>query len=221
MWASLCLWLRCLLLQGQAQRKWILPSEACSNLDEETIFRLAMSLCVVANTIIESCHCFWNIWCNIIYSACWHSVALEYFILIYTHDLDPMKSVDSHGSLSMLFAIKWWSDTLWATLIRLWLHSLSCYFQIVIGEISLQFLDGPYCIPFHAPRMWWLSFCAGCCITRKIEVSGEKSGYTQYKSKLIRRPGSNFRSCQNWCKHWNPWISSLFYYRRSERPWNC
>ncbi len=33
----------------------------------------------------------------------------------------------------------WWSDTLWETLIRLWLHSLSCYLQIIIVEISLQF----------------------------------------------------------------------------------
>ncbi len=32
---------------------------------------------------------------------------------------------------------RWWSDTFWATLMRLWLHSLSCYLQVV--EISLQF----------------------------------------------------------------------------------
>jgi hypothetical protein len=32
---------------------------------------------------------------------------------------------------------RWWSDTLWATLIRLWLHFLSCYLQNVV-EISLQ-----------------------------------------------------------------------------------
>jgi hypothetical protein len=32
---------------------------------------------------------------------------------------------------------RWWSDTLWATLIKLWLHSLSCYLQIdVCGDFS-------------------------------------------------------------------------------------
>ncbi len=33
---------------------------------------------------------------------------------------------------------RWWSDTLWVVLIRLWPHSLLCYLQIVV-EISLQF----------------------------------------------------------------------------------
>jgi hypothetical protein len=32
-----------------------------------------------------------------------------------------------------------WFDTLWTTLIRLWLNSSSCYLQIVVVEISLQF----------------------------------------------------------------------------------
>ncbi len=35
---------------------------------------------------------------------------------------------------------RWWSDTLWMTLIRLWLHLLLCYVWIVVVEISLQFL---------------------------------------------------------------------------------
>jgi hypothetical protein len=34
---------------------------------------------------------------------------------------------------------RWWSDTLWVSLIRLWLHSLSCYLQIVVVGITLQF----------------------------------------------------------------------------------
>jgi hypothetical protein len=34
---------------------------------------------------------------------------------------------------------RWWSETLWATLIRLWLQPVSCYLQIVVEEISLQF----------------------------------------------------------------------------------
>jgi hypothetical protein len=38
---------------------------------------------------------------------------------------------------------RWRSDTLWVTLIRLWLHWLSCYCQIVVVEISLQFYRYP------------------------------------------------------------------------------
>jgi hypothetical protein len=34
---------------------------------------------------------------------------------------------------------RWWSDTLWATLMRLWLHSMLCYLQIVNAENFLQF----------------------------------------------------------------------------------
>ncbi len=34
---------------------------------------------------------------------------------------------------------RWWSDTLWVTLIRLWLHPLLFHHQIVVVEISLQF----------------------------------------------------------------------------------
>ncbi len=56
-----------------------------------------------------------------------------------------MKSVGSHGISSLLFitSSRWWSDTLWVTLIRLWLHWLSCYCQIVVVEISLQFYRYP------------------------------------------------------------------------------
>ncbi len=33
---------------------------------------------------------------------------------------------------------RWWSHTLWVMLIRLWLHSLSSHFQVVV-QFSLQF----------------------------------------------------------------------------------
>jgi hypothetical protein len=32
----------------------------------------------------------------------------------------------------------WWSDTLWVTLIRLWLCSLSCYLEVVVMQLSLH-----------------------------------------------------------------------------------
>ncbi len=34
---------------------------------------------------------------------------------------------------------RWWSDALWATLLRVWLHSLAHYFKVLVVEISLQF----------------------------------------------------------------------------------
>jgi hypothetical protein len=53
-----------------------------------------------------------------------------------------MKSVGSHDNLSLhsLWWRRWSSDTLWATLIRLWLHSLSCYLQIC-GGFLCNFID--------------------------------------------------------------------------------
>jgi hypothetical protein len=62
---------------------------------------------------------------------------------IYTqHCWELMKSVGSHGNLSLhsLWWRRWSSDTLWATLIRLWLHSLSCYLQIC-GGFLCNFID--------------------------------------------------------------------------------
>ncbi len=51
-----------------------------------------------------------------------------------------MKSEASRPNVSLL-SVWWrlWSDTLWETLIRLWLHSSSFYLQIAVVEISLQF----------------------------------------------------------------------------------
>jgi hypothetical protein len=36
---------------------------------------------------------------------------------------------------------RWWSDTLWATLIRLQLHSLSCYFKWLLLRFLCNFID--------------------------------------------------------------------------------
>jgi hypothetical protein len=34
---------------------------------------------------------------------------------------------------------RWWSDALWATLLRVWLHSLAHHVKVLAVEISLQF----------------------------------------------------------------------------------
>jgi hypothetical protein len=60
----------------------------------------------------------------------WNS-GWNYYILIYTtvrhHDYELIASYHCYSWWT------WWSDTLWATLIRLWLH-LSCYHQTVVVE---------------------------------------------------------------------------------------
>jgi hypothetical protein len=56
---------------------------------------------------------------------------IRYLSTLYIISL-LIKSVGSHSRWS------WWCDTLWVTLIRLWLCSLSCYLQIVVVEVSLQ-----------------------------------------------------------------------------------
>jgi hypothetical protein len=56
-----------------------------------------------------------------------------HYIHIYTHHWELMKLVGSPASSL------WWSATLWVMLKRLWLHSSSCYLQIVVVEICLQF----------------------------------------------------------------------------------
>jgi hypothetical protein len=73
------------------------------------------------------------------------SIQLQYQILCglvcaYLHPLT--RSAPSWSSHCVVMAAcccclwwRWWSDALWATLIRLWLHLLSCYLQIVVLEI--------------------------------------------------------------------------------------
>jgi hypothetical protein len=46
----------------------------------------------------------------------------DYYILIYTHCHELMKAVGSHGSCCCYLWWRWWSDTLWGTLIKLRLH---------------------------------------------------------------------------------------------------
>jgi hypothetical protein len=68
---------------------------------------------------------------------CWFSmnqrICREGWLVFEVLELLCFKPILSKGFLKLLAALqscwwwKWSSDTLWATLIRLWLHSLSCY----------------------------------------------------------------------------------------------
>jgi hypothetical protein len=66
----------------------------------------------------------------------------DYYILIYSHCFwiwwSQQVIVAAHHCYSWW---RWWSDTLWATLIKLWLHSLLCQIQIVGVEILCNFMD--------------------------------------------------------------------------------
>jgi hypothetical protein len=62
----------------------------------------------------------------------------DYDVCIYTRHWELMKSV---VVMSACLCYSWWwwrSDTLWATLIRLWLHSSSCCLQSNVLVISLE-----------------------------------------------------------------------------------
>jgi hypothetical protein len=98
---------------------------------------------------IESSHCFQKCDRNwghrLLYGHLLENFSGLNYVLIYPTHWKLMKSVGSHGISSLLFitSSRWWSDTLWVTLIRLWLHWLSWYCQIVVVEISLQFYRYP------------------------------------------------------------------------------
>jgi len=102
-------------------------------------FLLAMSLECLANLMTGSSHCFWNFDGN---SGCRFCVMFclklwaDSSILIYIHHLELMKSVGSHGSLSLLFMTK----------VMVW-HFVSnshksydCTHQCVILNFLLRFL---------------------------------------------------------------------------------
>ncbi len=91
----------------------------------------------------ESSHCFWK--CNRISGCRFYIMGLPEIVcrLLYTYLHPPIRRWWSQWVVMValhcyLWCSCWWSDTLWATLIRLWLLSLSYYLQTVL-EISLQF----------------------------------------------------------------------------------
>ncbi len=107
---SLRLW--CLLVQGQVKMLWRLPSQACCSLIEDNFFSLAMSS-----------ECWLTSWLvfmflpamqqqlrmEILYNGLPY-VWADYYVLIYTHHWELMRSVGTHGSLSWLLMEK---TTVW------------------------------------------------------------------------------------------------------------
>ncbi len=67
---------------------------------------------------------------------------------------------------------RWWSVTLWATLMRLWLHSLSCYLQLLLWRFLCNFIDLLDVIMF---------FCYWIPIVGKCKIPGW-SGHTHWCS---------------------------------------
>ncbi len=94
---------------------------------------------VLANITSESSHCFRkgnrNSGRRLCIMAC-PSFWEDYYMLIYTHFIDLLSTptVGSWWTQWVVMAAyhcclwwRWWSVTLWVTLMRLWLHSLSWY----------------------------------------------------------------------------------------------
>jgi hypothetical protein len=76
---------------------------------------------VLPNLMTESPCCFWKCNRNSGHRFC------TFVSLIFLYISTPKNGCWwSHGSMSLLFMRKVVVDTLWATLIRLWPHSLSC-----------------------------------------------------------------------------------------------
>ncbi len=102
---------------------------------------------VLANIITGSLFCFWicdgNSGCRFCRSFCpkfWADCSR----LIYTHCGELMKSVVSDGSLSLPWLqcrLRWWSETLWVALMRLWAQLLLCYLQTVLWRFLCNLID--------------------------------------------------------------------------------
>jgi hypothetical protein len=165
MQASLCLRLRCLLLQGQAKIKWSLPPQACCSLNEDTVdFFISYVSWVLANIMTDSSCCFWkldrNSGCRFCRMVCLKSWA-DFYTLIYT----PLSGAEEaqwvvRPAHHCFLWWRWWSDTLWVTLVRLWLHLLSCNLWTIVVEISLQFYRHMQVSAFIKFHIWcWESTC--------------------------------------------------------------
>lgn len=57
-WASQCLRLRFLLIQGQGEMKWSFPSQTCCRLNENTFYYNVSQ--VLGDVRTGSSHCFWK-----------------------------------------------------------------------------------------------------------------------------------------------------------------
>jgi hypothetical protein len=121
--------------------KWSLPSLACCSSREDTLahFLICYISWVLANIMTESSCCFWKCDRN---SGCRFCIMVHPDLgrLLYTQSTPTIRSWWSQwvvmAACHCYLWCRWWSDTLWATLIRFWLHLLLCYLQIAVLEIS-------------------------------------------------------------------------------------
>jgi hypothetical protein len=110
--------------------------KACCCLNEETI-DFFYKLCLT-----ESSPFFWKCHRNSSHRFC-VMVCPDFWLIIVYLSTPNMRSLWSQWVVMAACHChslgRGQSDILCATLIMLWLHRLSCYFQIVVVEISLQF----------------------------------------------------------------------------------
>ncbi len=66
--------------------------------------------------------------------VCWNFWKADYYLVIYSHHQELVKSVGSHSSSSLLFMIKVMVWNFVSKLIRLWPYSFWCCFQSVVVE---------------------------------------------------------------------------------------
>jgi len=140
---SIWFWLRYLLLQGKTKIRQGSPSQACCSLNKDAIDWLWVACLLSA---------IWHHdWVFPLLLEMWHELRMQilYHCLLRFGWIKMYLSKPTIGSWWSQWVVMaachcylwwtWWSDTLWATLIRSWLHPLSCYPQIAFVEISLQF----------------------------------------------------------------------------------
>lgn len=139
---------------AQAKMKWSLPSPACCSFNEDTwFFWSAYSLSGVQYSMINSSSCFKKCNRNLDPDFCKVFFPQNFLYIIgylSTWSSDGVWGViaASHHSFS-----RWWSNTLWVTLRRLWPHKFflcsfwfcwfchNCHLQSLIGEFIYNLMD--------------------------------------------------------------------------------
>ncbi len=103
------------------------------------VFSISYFLWVLANIMTESSHWLQKFNRNSGYKGLPRFWA-DFYILVYTLHQELMKSMGSHGSSLLLLKKGWQSDTLCATPMRLWLHSLSIAFHLLLWTFLCNFI---------------------------------------------------------------------------------
>jgi hypothetical protein len=115
-----------------------------------------------------------------------------------THCWELMKSVGSSlGSSWLLFTMKMkvsGSDTLWATVIRLWLHPFCCYLQSAVAEVSLPSHIYTYmrererhCLWPESKSCWGPHVSSGNCGFNLDQLSNESCFSSGIAGKLFMK----------------------------------